>query len=59
MRLFIFGFICLILTSVNSLSFDISDFKIEKKKNNSLLKNIVLDEMKDDYQIIEQDDQLY
>ena len=58
MKLFIFGFFCLIFTSVSSLSFNINDFKIEKKTYNSLLKNIVLDEMKDDYQIIEQDDLL-
>ena len=55
---FIYGFLSLVIISKSTQALDYDAFKEKKKSLNSLLKNIVLDEMKDDYQVIDQNDLL-
>ena len=55
---FIYGFLSLVIISKSTQALDYNAFKEKKKSLNSLLKNVVLDEMKDDYQVIDQNDLL-
>ena len=55
---FIYGFLSLVIISKSTQALDYDAFKEKKKSLNSLLKNVVLDEMKDDYQVIDQNDLL-